>query len=452
MTDPRLATSLKDVFNTADPTLPLQSGDRRYVDCTAVRGNEDVVSHMFNIISWTERATTAQLFTGHRGCGKSTELFRLRKRLEDAGYAVIYFEADEIIDVEDIVYSDVLVAMAQQVYHGLRTLNVDLPDELLNDVFAWFAEIVFEQSNVKEFQATLGAEFGFGLPQVLTPLAQLMAKITGQLRTGVESRKAIRRKLDPQIAQLIDRINLLIQAGIAALRKQGKVGLVIIADNLDRIPFRKLDETRNNHDALYIEHGEQLRALRCHLIYTVPIAILYSARARILTAVFPDCLTLPMIKVHTKDNQPWPDGLQKMRQILAERIDLDAVFEARALDLLCAESGGHPRVLMTLVRYACQYPVNRYPRPIDANAAERAIGRLTSEYSRSIPEEHFAALASVYAVKRSKNDDDHRLMLHNLSLLEYMNGLEPWHDVHPSVQRLAKFQEAQRTLQAGGHG
>lgn len=452
MTTPRLAESLKDVFNTADPTLPLQSGDRRYVDCTAERGNEDVVSQMFNIISWTERAFTAQLFTGHRGCGKSTELFRLRKRLEDAGYAVIYFEADEIIDVEDIVYSDVLVAMAQQVYYGLQKLNVQLSDDLLNDVFAWFAEVVFEQKNVKEFQAALAAEFGFGLPQVLTPLAQLMAKITGQLRTGVESRKEIRRKLDPQIAHLIDRINLLIQTGVAALRKQGKEGLVIMVDNLDRIPFRKLDETRNNHDALYIEHGEQLRALRCHLIYTVPIAILYSPRARILTNIFPDCLTLPMIKVHTQDNQPWSEGLARMRQILAERIKLDAVFEERALELLCAESGGHPRILMTLVRYACQYPVNRYPRPIDANAAERAINRITSEYSRSIPEEHFAALAVVYRDKRCKNDDDHRLMLHNLSVLEYMNGREPWHDVHPSVLRLAKFQEASRGQNGANDG
>ncbi|MCS6843903.1 MAG: AAA family ATPase [Caldilineales bacterium] len=442
VSSPPIARSLKDVFNAVDPTLPLPSGDRRYVDCTEVRGNEDVVSQMFRIIWWTDKPATAQLFTGHRGCGKSTELFRLRQRLQDAGYAVIYFEADEIIDVEDIVYSDVLVAIARQVYHGLLELQVPLPEELLNDVFAWFAEVVYEQKNVREFQAALAAEFGFGLPQVLTPLAQLMAKITGQLRTGVESRKEIRRKLDPQIAQLIDRINLLIQTGTAALRGQGKQGLVIMVDNLDRIPFRKLDETRNNHDALYIEHGEQLRSLRCHLIYTVPIAILYSPRAKILTNIFPDCLTLPMIKVSTQDNQPWPAGLAKMRQILAERIELDTVFEEQALDLLCAESGGHPRILMTLVRYACQYATNREVRPIDANAAERAIGRLTSEYSRSIPEEHFPALAAVFKTKRCKNDDDHRLMLHNLSVLEYMNGLEPWHDVHPSVRRLSKFRES----------
>ncbi len=436
-----LARTLKDVFNTANP-VPLLSGDPRYVDCTAVRGNEDVVSQLFNAIHLSDQPATAQLFTGHRGCGKSTELFRLQKRLEDAGYAVIYFGADEAIDVNDVIYSDVLVAIAQQVYTGLQALGVQLDDELLDDVFKWFAEIVYEKADTKEFQAELAAEFSVGTPKLLLPLAQLLAKITGQLRTGVESRQQIRSRLDPQIAHLIERINLLILRGVGALRRQGKEGLVIIVDNLDRIPFRKLDAHRSNHDALYIEHGEQLRSLRCHLIYTVPIASIYSKNVKILTSIFPDCRVLPMIKTHTPDNQPWPEGLATLRRILAERIALDEVFEEAAVAALCAESGGHPRILMTLVRYACEYATNRYPRPIDVHAVERAIGRFTSEYSRSVPEEYFPLLARVYRTKKCDNDDAYRDMLHNLIVLEYVNGMEPWHDVHPSVQRLAKFKGA----------
>jgi len=439
MPAPTVAKTLKDVFNTANP-IPLQSGDPRYVDCTAVRGNEDVVTLLFNAIAWSDQPATAQLFTGHRGCGKSTELFRLQKRLEDAGYAVIYFGADEAIDVDEVIYSDVLVAIAQQVFDGLQKLGVKLDDDLLDDIFKWFAEIVYEKANTKEFQAELAAEFSLG-PQIPL-LAQLLAKITGQLRTGVESRQHIRSRLDPQIAHLIERINLLILRGIGTLRKQGKQGLVIIVDNLDRIPFRKLDTARSNHDALYIEHGEQLRSLRCHLVYTVPIASLYSKNVKVLTGIFPDCRVLPMIKTHTPQNQPWPEGLATLRQILAERIDLDTMFEERALAALCAESGGHPRILMTLVRYACEYAATRFPKPIDANAVERAISRFTSEYSRSVPEEFFPLLVKVFRAKKCDNDDAYRDMLHNLIVLEYMNGLEPWHDVHPSVQRLAKFRSA----------
>jgi hypothetical protein len=433
MPTPALAKTLKDVFNTANP-IPLQSGDPRYVDCTAVRGNEDAVTLLFNAINWSDQPATAHLFTGYRGCGKSTELFRLQKRLEDAGYAVIYFGADGVIDIDDGVYSDVLVAIAQQVFDGLQTLGVKLDDDLLDDIFKWFAEIVYEKANTKEFQAELGAEFSLG-PKILTPLAQLLAKITGQLRTGVESRQQIRSRLAPQIAHLIERINLLIQRGVGTLHRQGKRGLVIIVDNLDRIPSR-------NQDALFIEHGEQLRALRCHVVYIAPLSILHSPNRSLLVELFPDRRTLPSIMSHTKDNQPWPEGLATLRRILAERIALDEVFEEQALEALCAESGGHPRTLMILVRYACEYAANRYPKPIDANAADRAIARFTSEYSRSVPEEYFPLLARVYRTKQCDNNDAYRDMLYNLMVLEYVNGREQWHDVHPSVQRLAKFQVA----------
>lgn len=99
------ARTLYDAYNAADPAEPLPSGDDRYVDCTDVRGNRDVVQRMFDTITWSN-VNTAQLLTGHRGCGKSTELLRLRARLEEAGYTVVYFEADEDLDVNDIIYSD----------------------------------------------------------------------------------------------------------------------------------------------------------------------------------------------------------------------------------------------------------------------------------------------------------------------------------------------------------
>ena len=442
MSDFQPARTLRDVFNAANPLLPLPSGDPRYVGCTAVRGNEDVVTQLFQCITWSDTVTT-QLFTGHRGCGKSTELLRPRQRLTDAGYAVIYFDADELIDIEDTEYTDVLVAIARQVFEGLDTLGVQLSDDLLESVFAWFAEVVYEQESVKAAQAELEAEFSVKSPPLPFLFAKLMGKITGQLKTGIESKHTIRRRLDPQIAQLIDKINLLLRSGEVALRKRGQQGLAVVVDGLDRVMYRTLDDgQRNSHDALFIEHGEQLRACSVHLIYTVPISMFYSPRASVLANVFPDYRILPMIKVHTRTNAPAPDGLEKLREMLARRIDLDVIFEEAALEALCSASGGHPRILMTLVRNACTYAANRFPKPIDANAAERAISRLVSEFSRSIPEEHFPLLAQVYVRKQVNNDDAHRLMLQNLSVLEYMNGAPPWQDVQPVVLRLNKFREA----------
>lgn len=444
-----LAKTIKDVFNTANPT-PLPSGDPRYVDCTNVRGDEDAVEQLFRVITWSDQLRTTQLFTGHRGCGKSTELLRLRQRLEDAGYTVVYFEADDVIDVEDIVYSDILVAIARQVYQELQAKKVPLDQELLDEIFAWFAERVLEYENASSASIALEAEMGAGISKLFSPLAQLLAKLTGQLRTSIERKQQIRQRLDPQIAQLIEKINALLRDGILKLRKQGQQGLVIIVDNLDRIPFRLLDDgKRNVHDFLYIDHGEKLAACECHVIYTVPIAMFYTPQSAQLTSIFPDKLILPMIKTHTRTaqtNEFWGPGMEALRAMLGHRIDLESIFTQDALELLCRESGGHPRILMMLVRNAASFATNRFPKPIDANAVERAVNRLVSDYSRAIPEEHFALLAQVHQTKQVKNDDDHRLMLHNLSVLEYKNGGEPWHDVHPVVCRLEKFKKAYEQL------
>ncbi len=395
MSEYQPARTLRDVFNAANPLLPLPSGDPRYVDCTEVRGNEDVVAHMFQCITWSD-TITSQLFTGHRGCGKSTELLRLCQRLTDANYAVIYFDADEIIDIEDTEYTDVLVAIARQVFEGLVAMGVPLSNDLLEDIFAWFAEVVYARESVQAAQAALEAELSVKSPTLPFLLASLMGKITVQLKTGIESKQTIRRRLDPQVSQLIDKINLLLRSGEAALRARSRQGLVVIVDGLDRVMYRTLDDgRRNSHDALFIEHGDQLRACRVHLVYTVPISMFYSPRASVLANVFPDYRILPMIKVHTRNNTPAPDGLAKLREILARRIDLPLIFEEEGLDALCMASGGHPRILMTLVRNACTYAANRFPKPIDANAAERAISRLVSEFSRSIPEDHFPLLAQV---------------------------------------------------------
>lgn len=71
-----IATTLKDAYNAVDPTQPLPPHDPRYVDLTPVRGT-DVVDSLFTNLTWSQRFLS-QLITGHRGCGKSTELLRLR--------------------------------------------------------------------------------------------------------------------------------------------------------------------------------------------------------------------------------------------------------------------------------------------------------------------------------------------------------------------------------------
>jgi hypothetical protein len=228
------------------------------------------------------------------------------------------------------------------------------------------------------------------------------------------------------------------------LRTKKRKGLVLLIDNLDRVTLRTLDSGRTSHEALYIDHGTQLCALDCHVVYTVPISMLYTPTATQLTAIFPEKVVLPMIRIADRDANDDRAGLDSLRQMLTNRIPrMNELFAEAAVDRILRASGGHPRDLMRLARYACTYAHREEGCiPIDEQVAERAVGVLAEDFSRMIPEEHYEKLARVHIRKRVQNDADHQLMLYNLSVLEYRNGKEPWHDVHPAVRELPKFQEA----------
>ncbi|KKD36723.1 hypothetical protein WN50_18295 [Limnoraphis robusta CS-951] len=82
--------------------------DRQYyIDFSSVRGSD-----LVRELSGDE--PTCQLFSGHIGCGKSTELFRLKDTLEQFGYHVVYFESSQDLDMADVDVSDILLAIAHR--------------------------------------------------------------------------------------------------------------------------------------------------------------------------------------------------------------------------------------------------------------------------------------------------------------------------------------------------
>jgi hypothetical protein len=68
---------LQQFYDACDPTQPLR-GKRYYIDFSTVRGGDIVQELERKIARLARNRPTTQLFTGHIGCGKSTELFRLQ--------------------------------------------------------------------------------------------------------------------------------------------------------------------------------------------------------------------------------------------------------------------------------------------------------------------------------------------------------------------------------------
>jgi len=274
---------IKQIYNSFDHTKPLLPDDKFYVDCQEVRGNSNVIDGIGREILLSDKKT-CQLYSGHRGVGKSTELLRLEKYLREEGYRVVYFDAaaGNAIDPEEARYTDVLLACTQQL---LKEFEKDGEDHAITK---WLRDRKEDLKGLASI-SVVASDSAIGF------FTQIMAN----LRTSPAIRQKIRLLIDPHTPSLIEVLNKFIQD--ADKQKHGN-NLVLIADGLDRIVPVRIKDNTTNHDEIFIERSEQLTGLECHVIYTVPISMVYSGNANDLLARYGMVETLPMIVVHILNN------------------------------------------------------------------------------------------------------------------------------------------------------
>ncbi len=427
---------LKQLYNVFDPLRPLPAGDKAYVDCTNVRGDEDIIQQLGRDILFSDKVT-CQLYAGHRGAGKSTELLRLKQYLEENNFDVVYFAADDQdIDTEDAKYTDILLTCIRHLLEKLQE-NADA-----SPVVTWL------EQRWQSLKDVLGStEISFEKGNITLGIAQF-AKVTALLHSAPNTRQKIRQEVENHTPSLIQVLNQFIEAAKEKLKEKQSPGIVVIADNLDRIvPVYKEGGKRSNHDEIFLDRCEQLRKLQCHTIYT--------DRATVLYEKFGNVQPLPMILIRTPEGDEYPPGMEKLQELIAKRIQkvdenlaLTQVFKDEAiLKQLCFMSGGHVRYLMFLVKTALKRTMEL---PITEKEVLSAIAELRRTYSRAINDDEWSILAQVYKSKKKPNDEQHQKLLFNRCILEYPsvkdNYSEHWHDVHPIILELEEFKAALRKL------
>lgn len=420
------------IYNAFDPTHPLEPGDVSYVDCHAVRGNDNIVRELGRRIERSHQPTH-QLYTGHRGVGKSTELKRLKQHLEGRGFTVIYFTADEDTDENDTQYTDILLACTRHILEELQSQAN--PSPLTN----WL------KSRWQELKGLALSEVAFDSLELSAQISQF-ANLTAKLRQVPSTRDTIRREVDNHSISLIEALNEFIEEAKQTL---GNDKLVVIADNLDRIALSPREDGKTNHDEIFIDRSGQLRKLNCHVVYTVPISLVYSNRATQLRDNYGDCQVLPMVMVQDRAGKSHLPGLKKIRELVDRRvkqcvpgIDLETqIFDKpKTLENLCLASGGHMREVMRLMQEAMHW---EDAFPISMKVLRTPINKARENYRNAVDHADWIKLAQVHLTKQLPNEDDFRLLLFNRCLLEYRDpDGNRWHDVQPLLTMTEEFKTA----------
>ena len=443
---PNRAKTLKEAYRACD-VKPLTGDDiaRYYVDLSAVRNTvaiEDVSTDLdlqepgeFNTI----------LFTGHRGCGKSTELKRIQSRWEN-DYRVTYIEFDQELDVLDAEYTDLYLLFINKVADDLTKLRLKFDSKLLERFESWFKEVTKEteetvQSSVSiETEASAGAEIPF--------IYKLTAKLLGQIKGSSQQKKVIRETLQRNLSRLQTDINLLLKDAFEKLRRKYpdryQKGFLVIVDNLDRIP-------PNVANHLFFDYAPQLQELDCTIIYTVPISVIYSYKN--VSNLFGNPNIVPMVNIYEFNRRECDlnynqQRLEGVASLIEKRVDVSAVFDDRQqlLDLAKA-SGGHVRQLMQTTRSAFRTAITRKHSKVLAEDVTYALKQQQFDFERSTPTaEYYTILAQVCLKKDIDKDEIGQTLLFNISVLEY-NGNSRWNYVNPLVKQSYAFQQALASIQ-----
>lgn len=439
-----MAVNLKEFFQATDPSKALAVANpedkKYYIDFSSVRGGEIIKKLKQKITFFSPDAPTCVLFTGHIGCGKSTELLRLKTELEQEDFHVVYFESSEDLEMTDVDISDVLLAIARRVSQSLDKLLLEEPSRLKELLQGAVKVLNSDVSNLKFKIPGLG-DLGINTEKEEFSLSLGIGEITTKTKSDATLREKLNQYLGPQKTQLLAAINQeLIEPAIAALKRQGKNGLVVIVDNLDRLDSRQKPFGRPQQEYLFVDQGEYLTKLNCHLVYTMPLGLKFSNDYGNLTQRFEEPKVLPMVPVQLRDGSECQEGMALLRQMVMVRAfpDLDEqqrlqniteIFDhPQTLDRLCYVSGGHVRDLLRLLN---TWIMEEMQLPLSRATLEAVIRARCNEMTLPISDDEWELLRQVRNRKKVSGDQGYQTLIRSRLVFEYRDNGESWFDINP---------------------
>lgn len=471
-----MTLDLLKFYEATDPTKTLDiknEEDRKYyIDFSEVRGGKLIEELKKKITFFSRAKPTCQLFTGYIGCGKSTELLRLKAQLEEEGFYVVDFAATEDLEMSDVDVGDILLAIARRIFESLERLNnieVNQPkgfEKLLKGVVQVLQTELEASAQVSlpGGQVSVSTEEGFSVEGTVPGIGELsisnkkglslvapgIGKILITAKNSPEFRSKLREYLGPRTSNIIEIINQeLLAPSREKLKQQNKKGLVVIVDNLDRVESVEKPWGRVQPEYLFVDRGEQLSQLNCHVVYTIPLALMFSNDLNRLTSRFGvDPKVLPMVPVKLPDGKKCDEGMTLLRKMVMARAfpDLEPqqqlgmieeVFDTtETLDRLCLVSGGHVRNLLILLN---QLIVKDQKIPLSRQGLENVIKERFNQMKLAVDEKEWELLRRVHKSKEVAGDEGYRVLLRSMFVYEYRNSEGSWFDVNPILAEAGRL-------------
>jgi len=417
---------------TGKGALPLEPDDDYYVPILEKAPESDPILALWQRIDLAD-SESVNLLTGFRGNGKSTELRRLKRMLEE--------------------HSDCRVFLVNMLDYVLMTRPIALSDFTLS-LMAALAGAVEESSSGPS--APLSQSYWERLHHFLSSEVKLekigldlkgpgsAAKLGFKLKTDPQFKARIQKHLEGHLTRLVQDAREFVNDLVENIREQVQdphKKVVLLVDSIEQL--RGAGEgAQTIYDSvveLFAGQSANLEFPKLHVVYTVPPYLNVLAPNLGRSLGYHPMTQWPNIHVRHRNGQPDGIGLSLMQEIITQRFaDWENYISEPFLRQLAQASGGDIRDFFRLIREtAISLRTLRIARPdagLDGKLVNRVIQQLRNELL-PIAADDARWLARIHATKKAaleteKNLPDLARFLDSNRIMNYLNG-EPWYDVHP---------------------
>ena len=353
-------------------------------------------------------------FSGHRGCGKSTELQHLLTSSQlRRKYWPIHFNIREETDIIDIDFRDVLLAIGSRLFREYKKSGGALPEQLMKELNNWKGKIEKEISTILDGRAS--SELSGSVDTFF---------INAGLKIKLEpaTRVVLRQVIETDITGLIAIIN---HISTSIFTQEHLIPLILI-DDLDKPDLEKAR-------AIFHDRREIMMQPSCAIVYTVSSALFYSKE---FDAIRDQALFLPNIHLHPpmKPEVHEEAGYNTLKDFVRVRMD-PSLIDDEALELAVTYSGGVFREMARIMRTAIGRARRRQACKLEVDDIEAVATEIRNEYRRILDKDDLKLLKKIMENNRLEYNERMTSLMQLLAIMEYRNG-ENWCDVHPVLRKL----------------
>ena len=417
----------------------LDPSDERYVPLYGdpELADEDPVALLADAIEWTSESV--QLLSGYRGTGKSTELKRLKARLEESGYLVFLCDVEDYLNLSTpIDVSDFLMVVAgafgEAADEFLKAKGRNADGSFWERIHDFLKQTKVEAMELSAALGTNGASVG----------------IKANLKSSPAFKQRLQEHMAGHLGAFVSAVREFIEDRVKLLRQHyPEKEIVLLLDSIEHIrgTLANAEDVHGSVEKLFSAHSEKLHLPGIHVIYTVPPYL--KIRYPNVDALYEPggLIVLPAFKLFERDENRTsiPANFDAMERVVGHRGDWRRLLgsDRSLLDRLIRNSGGH---LRDLLRLLSQILLRAKELPVPERIVDAAISQVRNTFLPipNVDALWLAGIADSYQV-----DLEELAALPSLSrffdthlVLCYRNG-EEWYDVHPLVREHVRTQAEQ---------